>query len=256
MWQSMIDFVSSDQAPTIFSGVIFLVFLAALADGWVRLSAIQQAVDRGIATLAATPTRQSFFEGFELQHDQFARQPLFAAAWAEFGKTVILDSARQIVLVTRRPADFFNEFTLLTPRINMRLFQAVPGYLISLGLFFTFIGLVAAISIAAQALGPEANVNSIQTALAALLQVASVKFISSVTGISLSIILSVVQKIQLGKVGKDIHDFCERLESVTQLTTTEQLLHQWLLAQEQTTRGLSHLAEDIASEVTMNLGRK
>ncbi|MEJ0010398.1 MAG: hypothetical protein WDN72_07775 [Alphaproteobacteria bacterium] len=238
-----------------FCGVIGLVFLLALIDGWVRLSAVHQEIRRGVATLAGVPDRTAFFAQFESLADQFARQPLFAAAWLEFTKTVILDPARALVLATRRPEEFFHDGALLTPRVNLRLFNAVPGYLISLGLFFTFVGLVAAISIAANGLA-AGDVNATQRALTALLQVASVKFISSVAGISLSIILSFVQKVQLGKASRGIHEFGLLLEQRTQLITTEQLLHRWLLAQEQTTRGLQHLAEDIATEVTMNLGGK
>lgn len=256
MWQSIIDFVASSRAPYLFSGVIILVFLIALLDGWVRLSAAAQEVKRGIATLGAVHTRQGFFENFELLADQFARQPLFAVAWAEFSKSVIIESSRQLVLITRRPQEFFHDGALLTPRINIRLYNAIPGYLISLGLFFTFVGLVAAIAIAASALGEGSDVHAMQNALTMLLQVASVKFISSVTGISLSIILSFVQKLLLGRVSRSVHEFCDLLGQRTQLITTEQLLHQWLLTQEQTNRGLQHLAENIATEVTLNLSER
>jgi len=54
-----------------------------------------------------------------------------------------------------------------------------------------------------------------------------------------------------------VHDFNDALEARTQLVTTEQLLHQWILAQEKTTRSFSHLAEDVATEVVLqfNQGR-
>ena len=64
-----------------------------------------------------------------------------------------------------------------------------------------------------------------------LLDVASLKFISSVAGISLSIILSFIQKAWLNRVNMQIHRFCSAVEKRTQLITTEQLLYQWLIAQ-------------------------
>ncbi|PZP84628.1 MAG: hypothetical protein DI582_08305 [Azospirillum brasilense] len=253
MWSSVIAFLSSTSAPYLFCGIILLVFLFALVDAWARLSSAQIAVKRGINTVQNAANRQVFFEQFESLSDQFTRQPLFANAWSEFAKTVIIDGARQLVRITRRPHDFFNERSLVNPRINLRQMSAMPGYLISLGLFFTFIGLVAAIAIAAQGIGNDADVSKTQNALVNLLDVASLKFISSVAGISLSIILSFVQKALLNRVGQSIHKFCDAVEARTQLITTEQLLYQWLIAQEQTTRNFGHLAEDIATEVALQL---
>lgn len=253
MWDGMITFLSSPSAPYLFCGIIGLVFLAAMIDGWTRLSGVRTGVARGIATLQNVQGRTAFFEQFETLADQFSRQPLLAGPWAEFSKTVILDPARELVKITRRPHEFFHEGSIVAPRINLRLYGALPGYLISLGLFFTFIGLVAAIAIAAKGLGEAADVNQTQAALVQLLDVASLKFISSVAGISLSIILSFAQKGALNRASRLIHRFNEEVEARTQLTTTEQLLHQWMLAQDRATQGLSHLAEDIATEVTMQM---
>lgn len=255
MWASIIAFLSSPGAPYVFCGIIVLVFFYALLDGWARLAAVQMGINRGIRTVESATSRQNFFEQFETQGDQFAKQPTFANAWNEFAKTVIIDGSRQIVRITRRPQEFFNEKSLVAPRINLRLFNAMPGYLISLGLFFTFIGLVAAIAIAAKGLGTSANVEQTQAALVQLLDVASLKFISSVAGISLSVILSFVQKAIQNRVNLRIHQFNDAVEARTQLITTEQLLYQWIQAQEQTTRSFAHLAEDIATEVSLQLSQ-
>ena len=255
MWASIITFLSSAGAPYVFCGIILLVFIYALLDGWARLAAVQMGVSRGIRTIEGAGNRQAFFEQFEAQSDQFARQTTFANAWAEFAKTVIIDGTRQLVRITRRPHEFFSEKSLVAPRINLRLYNAMPGYLISLGLFFTFIGLVAAIAIAAQGLGTSANVEQTQAALVKLLDVASLKFISSVAGISLSVILSFVQKAIQNRVNLRIHQFNDAVEARTQLITTEQLLYQWIQAQEQTTRSFAHLAEDIATEVSLQLSQ-
>lgn len=255
MWASIIAFLSSAGAPYVFCGILILVFLYALLDGWARLAAVQMGVNRGIRTIESAASRQSFFEQFEGLGDQFAKQPTFASAWNEFAKTVIIDGSRQLVRITRRPQEFFNEKSLLSKRINLRLFHTMPGYLISLGLFFTFIGLVAAIAIAAQGLGTSTNVDQTQAALVKLLDIASLKFISSVAGISLSVILSFVQKAILNRVSLRIHQFNDAVELRTQLITTEQLLYQWIQAQEQTTRSFAHLAEDIATEVSLQMSQ-
>ena len=255
MWASIIAFLSSPGAPYLFCGVIILVFFYALLDGWARLAAVQMGISRGIRTLEGAQNRQGFFEQFEGLGDQFVKQRIFANAWSEFSKTVIIDGSRQLVRITRRPHEFFNERSLVAPRINLRLYNAMPGYLISLGLFFTFIGLVAAIAIAAEGLGDSDTVAKTQEALVKLLDVASLKFISSVAGISLSVILSFVQKAILNRVSMRIHQFNDAVEARTQLITTEQLLYQWIIAQEQTTRSFAHLAEDIATEVSLQMSQ-
>lgn len=249
----MIAFLSSAEAPYIFCGVILLAFAYALIEGWARLSAVSRSVRRANALLASTQGSEGFYEKFESLGDGFAREPLFSGPWKEFSKTVVLDADRLLVRITRRPQEFFNASSLIAPRINLRLFGAMPGYLISLGLFFTFIGLVAAIAVSAQGLGQGADVEQTQQALVHLLDIASLKFISSVAGIALSIILSFIQKSWLNRTGMLIHRFGEALESRTQLITTEQLLYQWLVAQEQAVRGQARLAEDIATEVTLQL---
>jgi hypothetical protein len=255
VWHSVITFLSSPSAPYLFCGVIFLVFLYAVIEGLARLSAIRIAADRAMAIVESAPSATAFYEQFEALSDHFTKEPLFTNPWKEFAKTVVIDASRSLVRITRRPQDFFHSNGIIAPRINLRLYTAIPGYLISLGLFFTFIGLVAAIAIAADGLGKSANVTQTQEALVQLLDVASLKFISSVAGISLSIILSFLQKAWINKVTMRIHHFCSAVENRTQLMTTEQLLYQWLVVQEQTTRGYARLAEDVATEVTLQLNQ-
>lgn len=255
MWPSIIDYLSSAQAPYAFCGFIAFVFVCALFDSWWRLSSVQLSVRRAISALDSATNPQAFYEQFETLGGRFSRERLFANPWQEFSKTVILDTERELVRITRRPQEFFNSASLIAPRINLRLSSAMPGYLISLGLFFTFIGLVAAIAIAAQGLGKGADITETQDALVQLLDVASLKFISSVAGIAFSIVLSFIQKSSLNRVLMRIHHYCSALELRTQLVTTEQLLHQWLIAQQQVVRGHSRLAEDIATEVTLQLNQ-
>lgn len=250
MWQSAIEWVAGGTAPLVFCLIIAAAFLFALVDGWWRLSSTSLLLRRGIRTIEATGSRTRFFKEYETIREEFSRQPVFAASWNEFDKTVLVNEARELLLITRRPYEFFNEQGLVAPRINLRLYQAFPGYLISLGLFFTFIGLVAAIAIAAEGLN-AGTIEEAQKSLVLLLQVASVKFISSVAGISFSILLSIAQKTHLNRIHALLYDFCAAIEARTQITTTEQLLFEWLKEQQGTARQLQHMAEDIATEVAM-----
>lgn len=251
-WLSTIEFLSSPHAPYVFCGVILLAFMFALLDGMVRLNGVAKATRHAATLIEAAPDTQALYEQFELLNDRFAKLPLYATAWHEFSKTVILDPARTLIRITRRPGEYFNSGSIIASRLNIRQFNAMPGYLISLGLFFTFIGLVAAIAIAAAGLG-AADVAKTQAALVQLLEVASLKFISSVAGISLSIVLAVAQKAQYNRVSMRIRAFGAAIERRTQLVTMEQLLQQWLASQENVTRGYAHLAEDIATEIALQM---
>lgn len=253
MWQHVIHFLTSPHAPYVFCGILGVIFILSLLDGVLRIGAVLGEIGRASRLLKAVPDRSAFYGQFETLADQFAKIPLFARAWAEFSKTVIIDTDRELVRITRRPHEFFHERSLLNPRLNTRQYLAMPGYLISLGLFFTFIGLVAAIAVAASGLHVSNDVEHTQAALVQLLDVASLKFISSVAGISLSVVLAFLQKMLLGAVSRAIHRFCDAVEAHTQLVTTEQLLHQWLSANAQTTRNMAHLADDIATEVLLQL---
>lgn len=251
MWSSVIAFLSAPAAPYFFCAIILGVFFYCLIDGWTRLNVIRTQTGRALATIEQTSGTEHFYEQFETIADRLGREGMFGILWNEFSKTVVLDGERRLVRITRRPQEFFNSNSVIAPALNLRLFHAMPGYLISLGLFFTFIGLVAAIAVAANGLGADAA--QAQAALVQLLDIASLKFISSVAGISLSIILSFVQKTWLNNAVIQLHRFCAATEKRTQLITTEQLLHQWLQAQAQTTRGYAHLAEDVATEVALKL---
>ncbi len=256
MWEQVIAFLSSQSAPYYFCGTIIAVFVLALISGWAKLSALKASIARATAMLKTSDNPQAFYDQFETLGSKFASEPAFANAWNEFSKTVVLDTARLLVRISRRPQEFFNTASVIAPRINLKLFAAMPSYLISLGLFFTFIGLVAAIAIAAQGLAKETELAQTQQALVALLDVASLKFISSVAGISLSILLSFAQKAWLNSVTMQLHRFCSALEQRTQLITTEQLLHQWLVLQQQVGRSQLYLAEDIATEVALQMSKQ
>jgi hypothetical protein len=253
MWNDFIDLIANPHAPLWFCMFMFAIFFFSLGDVWVRTTGLTHVLRRGINLLNTTDGPRGFFRDYESLRDHFVREPVFAGAWKEFDKTLVMDRNRDVVMITRRPHEFFHEVTLLSPRINLRLTNALPGYLISLGLFFTFIGLVAAISIAASGLANAGKISDLQQSLVQLLQVASLKFITSVMGISLSLVLSATQKLLLNNVSRLTYQFCGLMESRTQLITVEQLMFDWITAQHETTRKFQHMADDIAAEVSLKL---
>lgn len=102
--------------------------------------------------------------------------------------------------VSFRPStDFFNEDTLYYSRINVPLYQSVPGILTGLGILFTFVGLAAGVSLATRGLLPadaaaggigSMNVSELLKSIGNLLDGAGQAFITSIVGLSISFFFS------------------------------------------------------------------
>ena len=103
--------------------------------------------------------------------------------------------------VSLRPsADFFNEDTLYYSRINVPLYQSVPGILTGLGILFTFVGLAAGVSLATRGLLPadaasaagigSMNVAELLKSIGNLLDGAGQAFITSIVGLFISFFFS------------------------------------------------------------------
>lgn len=98
--------------------------------------------------------------------------------------------------VSLRPSvDFFNEDTLYYSRINVPLYQSVPGILTGLGILFTFVGLAAGVALATRGLLPtdagpvgidSANVAELLKSIGSLLDGAGQAFITSIVGLFIS----------------------------------------------------------------------
>lgn len=79
--------------------------------------------------------------------------------------------------------------------INFRQVQAMPNILIGMGLFFTFLGLTAALMFATQG-ATSGDVSAAQQSLRGLLDAATFKFTTSLVGLASSIVFGLFEKRQ------------------------------------------------------------
>lgn len=219
MWQ----FLVSPLIPYFFCSIILAIFFYM----WLRYSCdekklVEHSITKFLEILEKINNRDEFYEQYELISSQFLEEKVFHNSWSEFTETVIIDVDSNRIITTKRPNDYFNEHSIISPHINLRLLHAVPNYLVGLGLLFTFIGLIAAIHFAALGLG---SADGGQEALKNLLQMASVKFWSSIAGLFCSILLSIIQKKWLNNLNKKIYAICRKIEELTDSITIEQLLN-------------------------------
>lgn len=119
-----------------------------------------------------------------------------AITWKEYRETLVqFETPNGLVFRnSARPGVFFNIDDLGFSSI---FFRIVPGLFVTIGLFLTFLGLIAAL----QSLGGD----STQESMNKMLSVASAKFIMSLTGLFCSILFTIVLRVLIGRTESKIH---------------------------------------------------
>ncbi|TAE34243.1 MAG: hypothetical protein EAY65_03115 [Alphaproteobacteria bacterium] len=181
-------------------------------------------------------THGQFYDHYDIIGEEIQRIPMMEHVWHEFSESTFPDEPNKQICLSVRPNTYFNKHAALSIKGNIKQIQAFPNYLIGVGLFFTFLGLASALSIAQAGLG---SADQSQQALQDLLKTASVKFISSLVAIALSLLLSVLQRRWFHQCGTSVYGFCCLIEERTEFLPSEKLLmrtldvqHKQLVAQE------------------------
>lgn len=146
-------------------------------------------------------------------------------AWAEFRETLIepIDGGNAVIRNSARPNEFFNVSNLGFGLAGWRFW---PGVFVSVGLFLTFLGLVAALIQTGETLrsaGSGADQTLLTAALNDLLSVASAKFIMSLSGLFASIILSLFIRWRSRKIENAVADLSHQVERRVQFVSLEAL---------------------------------
>ncbi len=137
-------------------------------------------------------------------------------AWKEFAETLVRspeEHGRTEIGNTVRPSNFFN---LADLGVSTGFWRAWPGVFVTVGLLLTFLGLIAA-------LGTIAKEEITDESLSTLLDVASAKFIMSLTGLFCSILFGFVLRSGLGRMEGALHDLCDTLERRLPYVSLEQI---------------------------------
>lgn len=161
-------------------------------------------------------------EQFEELNQFFKQQALFAQHWEAFSQSLIVTQPSTGIYYTQRPAYYFNLHTFVAPKMNLALFQAVPNSLVGIGLFFTFMGLVAALWFASEGVA-AADMEQAKQALRDLLHAATFKFVTSIAGLLASLVFSWREKAHLYQLQTELNYFCALLESRLLFSSLEQL---------------------------------
>lgn len=200
-------------AATLLIGMAIAVhFLraAALQNRTRRITSFVSFGSRGSGARGADDREQQFASRFdEIDASLRAGGPMSGGlehAWRRYSRTLTSVGAPPI-RSSQRPNGFFYA---ATPPPTWLGFAA--NIFVAMGLLATFLGLVAALTFAAQGMASD-DMNAMQNALRDLLSAAASKFVTSIAGVSLSIILRLVERI----LTMDLRGRLDRLSSAIEL---------------------------------------
>ncbi len=137
---------------------------------------------------------------------------------------------RQGFFTLRSSRDYLNEDTTYRNLVYVPFFEAVPGMLTGLGIFFTFLGLAGGVTLATDGLlSGEAGVSTtdVQLLLASiqnLLQGAGLAFVTSIVGLASSLIFSAGIHYQEKEVHQKLENLNQAIENRAPTADAETLL--------------------------------
>lgn len=273
MWQGTLALLSAarDGLVPIFElfrdervAIALAILLIIVATGsatwfWFRhvgpwLRTLQQARGRIVSTADAADFCVRFGE-----IDAFlAGNRRLAHSWSEFKETLIVPdemARRRLILNTARPQAYFNIPAAVDAGLPLPAYLALPNIFVGLGLLFTFLGLVAALHFAAQGV-TSPDVAKAQLSLEALLKAATFKFMTSIVGVGISIVLAVVFRYLVGWLRRQFEFFCSALEQRMQLVSAESLAADQLQEMQRQSLQLERFNTDFAVELAGVLDQK
>lgn len=201
------------------------MIIGATLAGWffsTRLRQLLGGVDAAIAAVEQADGIGSFRQRFATIYKSLADNPAVGDAWRGYAPTLSLAINADAVGYARRPREDFNEVLFGQAGINLRLWHALPNIMVGVGLFFTFLGLIAALFFASRGVA-AADIALAQAALRDLLAAATFKFVTSVVGLGSSIVLNLAEKAQLHRFQRRTSHLCAALEARMVPLTNERL---------------------------------
>jgi hypothetical protein len=149
-------------------------------------------------------------DNFDRINQDLQRDNLIGHAWTEFEKTCLREA---MIRRTVRPQTFFNVGLARERLFGMKLMPTIPGYFVGLGLLLTFIGLVIALSKAAE--GASGSPENMTQSLRELLDAATFKFSTSIAGLFSSLALALIFKVYTILIETGFEQFCREVEKRT-----------------------------------------
>lgn len=220
------------------AGAVFAVYILA------RTSVITWHLGGIAKVLRGLPDKEAFAERFAVADAALGRRRLTRHGWLELKDSFVevAGAGRGVYRNTVRPARYINRHEV---DLHFRLEQSVPNVFVGVGLFFTFVGLVAALKQANTGIA-GADVTATTAALAGLLAAATAKFYTSIAGLGCSILLGFLVRTCLGSIDRRFTRIAHLLEERLVLVTPEDLTARLLAEAREQTEQLKLINTDVA----------
>jgi len=247
--------INNHNVPWFLAGFIILLGLVVWISFRINLYYVLRDLQQARTAIQAI-SKRDFINHYETLNETLSQNKLLSHHWLAFQQTLLLPKqAGQPIYYTIRPNFYFNETSLIAARINLTLYQAVPNILVGIGLFFTFIGLVAALWFASEGVAAP-DIEKAQQALRDLLHAATFKFVTSIAGLLASLVFSWREKAQLHRLQEKLNDFCHLLESRLEFNSLEQINNRQLAEAERQTQQLARFNSELAVSIASALEDK
>ena len=213
----------SDSSPGLVALSLFIALILLSLRYYSRTSGQKLAISDMTKSILAVSDIEEFAEKYpELRYNLSRQKSIFSRgnsaekhrkalweAWEEFSETIVLDDIDGPVRLRNsvRPASFINIEDL---GFGPGLFRILPNIFVSIGLFLTFLGLVAALHQFAQTMTGDGS--NMDTAMQNFMQIASAKFIMSLVGLLCSILFTILLRARSDMIDRELHKLCIGIE--------------------------------------------
>ncbi|MCB9943765.1 MAG: hypothetical protein H6851_09125 [Geminicoccaceae bacterium] len=245
LMNTIFTFAAAEWMPWLLSATIVIAALLLWMSFSRRAAALSHALDGAIGTISEVDGQTAFKNRFPVIFQKLAENPVIGETWRSYAATLNSASGNEEAIgYTRRPKEAFNEGLIAAAGINLRFYGSIPNFLVSAGLLFSFLGLVAALHFASAGVAAR-NVAEAQSALGDLLEAATFKFATSITGLGASLVFSWREKAGLYQLQRRMQRLCALLEARMRPVTTESLLAAQLAEMRQANQQIRRLSQSV-----------
>ena len=203
-----------------------------------------------------TRLKQEFPEDEKLSlKKKFSGKRKLNEAWQDFEDSLIprqRGENQEVVYKTDEASLFFSEDSLLAQHMNLRFWNSVPALLVGFGILGTFVGLVWGLRSFFDI--NDFTSDEIREAIKKLLPGVSTAFVTSVWGMSTSLLFNGLEKWRINRVNRAIAELQHVLDQLFTLTTQEEIAFRQEDELEQQTAALKSFSTDLANDIKSAMG--
>ncbi len=148
----------------------------------------------------------------------------YGQLWKEFDESLVHIPHKKRLCNTLDAEHFFSTHSISRGLTENRLLAAVPGFLTAIGVIGTFGGLQMGLSQLSGNVIGDTDVDSLKNGIFGMIGGASIAFMTSVWGVTTSVVFNFFEKFLERKIRADISDFQNQVDYLYPRITAEQSL--------------------------------